>query len=275
MIKGDNILSVGTPAGGGVSIIANDPVASGGGGGTIPITTNLQHQISAFASDGIYSDSGVTTITDGGLVQQIDDISGNGNNLTQTTTANKVKWLADHNSTGYPAFVKNLNEQNKAFLSLDSDISFLQAEDITLYVVCKKGSTGSMTFYGGSTAGGQGFHIWPSTFYLISDTWSLKSTSTTSWPDPNFNTLQVRTFVKDKTTNNRIYVYEDGSLIHTINGTPSGTITFNRFFNRGGLDASSGNANDVWQESALYRDAHDATQIASVTDYLKAKWGIS
>ena len=132
-----------------------------------------------------------------------------------------------------------------------------------------------MTFYGGSSAGGQGFHIWPSTFYLISNTWSLKSTSTSSWPDPNFNTLQVRAFVKDKTTNNKIYVYEDGSLIHTINGTPSGTITFNRFFNRGGLDASSGNANYVWQESALYKDAHYATQIASVTDYMKSKWGIS
>ena len=33
MIKGDRILNVGTPAGGGISIIANDPVTSGGGGG--------------------------------------------------------------------------------------------------------------------------------------------------------------------------------------------------------------------------------------------------
>ncbi len=270
MIKGDNILNVGTPAGGGISIISSDPVTSGGGGGgTIPITTNLVHQMSALASEGVYSDGGVTTITDGGLVQQIDDISGNSNNLTQTTTAQKITWAEDWNSTGYPAFWKNNATQQDAYFDLASTIDFTSGQDRTMYVVFQKGGTASMTFYGGARSSNPcGILAYPATTYFMANNYNFKSGTTS-----NYNTRKVRTFIVD-TTASQCRIYEDGSLLYTFSGVPNNSMTFDGFFNRGLLDADSGSAQDAWNESALYRAAHTPAQITEVTNYLKTKWGV-
>jgi hypothetical protein len=266
-VYGDGILSIGF----GSNFNLDQPESEAGVAlGSIPITDNLEHQMSAMASEGVYSDLGITTITDGQLVAQIDDISGNANHLTQSTTAQKITWAEDWNSTGYPAFWKDNTTQQDAYFDLTTTINFTSGEDRTMYVVFQKGATGSMTFYGGArSANPSGMLAWASgVTYFMANNYNFKSGGTS-----DYNTRKVRTFIVDNTAGN-CRVYEDGSLLYTFSGVPNNSMTFDGFFNRGLLDADSTSAEDAWNESALYRSAHTTEQITEVTNYLKTKWGV-
>lgn len=47
------------------------------------------------AQSHVWSDNGITQITDGGSVYRIDDLSGNGNHWLQTTSGNRPVWHAN------------------------------------------------------------------------------------------------------------------------------------------------------------------------------------
>ena len=133
MIKGDNILSVGTPAGGGISIIANDPVTSGGGGGgdSPPITTDLLVYYNPEVE--CYSDAGTTLAVDGDNIRQFNDQSGNGNTLDGSAAAYQPIYDTTTFSNGL-ASVKSINDQ----LLLTSDLDFNTTTSWTWYMVYKK-----------------------------------------------------------------------------------------------------------------------------------------
>lgn len=68
-------------------------VAGGGGGITPPVTSGLG--IYYHGDTGLFSDAGITPSTDGGVVGQWNDQSGNARHATQTGGGNKPTWDAD------------------------------------------------------------------------------------------------------------------------------------------------------------------------------------
>jgi hypothetical protein len=93
MIRGDRILSVGTPAGGGISIVASEPVSGGGGdAGFTPIATDLLFFLDA--QTGIYTDAGSTEATNGQAIQQINDQSTAGITASNTNVGYQATYEA-------------------------------------------------------------------------------------------------------------------------------------------------------------------------------------
>ena len=136
MIKGDNILNVGTPAGGGISIIANDPVTSGGGGGADmpPITDNLSIYFNPDVE--VYSNAGTTLAVDGDNIRQYNDQSGNSNTAEQTTASEQPIYKTSILGNGNASIQIGSGD----YLDLSSTLAISGSESFTFYIVYKKSS---------------------------------------------------------------------------------------------------------------------------------------
>lgn len=274
-VKGDGIFSINTSATGGFGSagISLPEAVVEAGGGTIPITDNMEGRYSAFSADGVYSDGGVTTITNEGLVQQIDDLSPNGNNATQTTAADKIQWVENYNSSGYPAFFTSNTVQPKAVMDLGSIISVTNSQDFTIYVVCEQGSMTSFMPVGGGNvgAGAAGIGVgFGGKMMFMGDSYAqvVDTSDITVMTGRN-----VRTFVQDR-TNVFSAVYEDGVKRFDVNAVQNQTMSFGKLFNRHYDDAFAGSAGDAFMEIIIYRGAHTVEQIEEMESFLKTRWGI-
>jgi hypothetical protein len=68
-----------------------------------------------------FSNAGTTVITDGGLVQQINDLSGNNNDATQTTSGDRFNWNVSASTLNNYSYLSN--SDTSRFMNLTNNIS--------------------------------------------------------------------------------------------------------------------------------------------------------
>lgn len=261
MIKGDNILNVGTPAGGGISIIANDPSTSGGGGGgdSPPITAELQLYINPEAD--VYSDTGTTLAVDGDNIRQINDQSGNGENIVQPTASSQFVYTANALGTGFFGLYKAAAADHMDFastLSIDSAI-----KGITFYSVYDKTNLSHISYIFGTTEGNFNRILeYQNSRIYFQDENDEKHYATIT----NSGDLAIRAFTLDTSTDT-ITTYVNGSLVNSSALSRNwGYFNFDNFWG-GPAVAYIGN-------TLLYSEAHDATQVGQISDWLNTKYSI-
>lgn len=257
MIKGDRILSVGTPASGGISIISNDPVASGGGGGdNPPITDTLQVYYNADVD--VYSDAGSTPAVDGDNIRQVLDQSGNSNTLNQTTASLQPLYKTTVLGNGNAS----IQGQNDA-LNFTTNISRGTTDDFTFYLVYKRDSTANTSYIlRGTVSSAYPLLHFQSTSHL----WR-SNTGGTAASLPYTATLDVEivAYTFDRTAN-EVKMYINNSLITTYSILASRQFdAFNRIFANTTYIINYGSA-------LFYYAAHDATQVGQISDWLNTKY---
>jgi hypothetical protein len=261
MIKGDRILSVGTPAGGGISIVANDPVTSGGGGGgdNPPITTNLELFINVEAE--VYSDAGTTLAVDGDNIRQINDQSGNGANIVQPIASSQFVYTADALGTGNFGLFKAAAADHMDFASTLSIAG--PNSSFTFYTVYDKTNLSAISYLFGTTDGNFNriLEYANSTIYIQDADGDTHFATITNAGD-----LAIRTFTLDTSTDT-ISTYINGSLVNSSSSSKTwGDFNFDNFWG-GAVVGYIGN-------TLLYSELHDATQVAQVSDWLNDKYSI-
>lgn len=260
MIRGDRILSVGTPAGGGISIVANDPVASGGGGGdNPPITDNLELFINVEAE--VYSDAGTTLAVDGDNIRQVNDQSGNGNTLEQATASSQFVYTADALGTGNFGLYKGDLADHMDFVSTLSITG--PDSSLTFYSVYDKTNTSSISYLFGTTDGNFDRILeYANSRIYFQDTNGVNFFATIT----NSSDLAIRAFILDTSTDT-ISTYINGSLVNSsYKDRTWGDFNFEQFWGSGFI-GYIGN-------TLLYSEAHDATQVAQVSDWINDKYSI-
>ena len=256
MIKGDNILNVGTPAGGGISIIANDPVTSGGGGGdSPPITDNLSIYLDPNVE--VYSDAGTTLAVDGDNIRQFNDQSGNGNTLNQTTASSQP--LYDTTTLGNGnASIYALND----FMSLTNNLSVGASDSYTMYMVYKK-SANSNIYYG--IRGENGFNRFEHRTTLLNFRSATGGSHFWTYTDNTDLKVIATTLDRDVTTNGEHKLYVNGAYVGIRDYTINWTNEISRIF--ANTDAYMYYGSFLW-----YDAAHSATDVATISDWLNTKY---
>ena len=263
MIKGDNILSVGTPAGGGISIIANDPVTSGGGGGgdSPPITTDLLVYYNPEVE--CYSDAGTTLAVDGDNIRQFNDQSGNGNTLDGSAAAYQPIYDTTTFSNGL-ASVKSINDQ----LLLTSDLDFNTTTSWTWYMVYKKAANVTIRSWFKNTGTSNFLRTdQRSTLTGIrADSGSIRYVTYADNTD-----IKIMALTIDR-SNGEFKLYINGSYIgEGVNpayyqANPL-TYTVNALYANGNAIMNVGNV-------LFYTAAHDSTDVGTMSDWLNTKYSI-
>ncbi len=262
MIKGDNILSVGTPAGGGVRIIANDPVTSGGGGGdNPPLTDNM---ILYVTPEQAYSDlAGTTLAENGNNIPLVKDLSSSANDLTQPTASSQL--VLD--TTKFPNGVKAIKSVGK-YLSFTNTINFPQTDDyFTIYIVLQKNTAG-IHYYAltnESFLGRSEFQT--DSMDLLSYVGSRRDVLYLS--ADNGTNLKLYTFTLDRTAGTI------GEFKGYVNGVYQGMEASSQINTNFILQYTRAMYGSGWYGDILmYQSAHDATQVAQVSDWLNQKYQI-
>lgn len=266
MIKGDRILNVGTPAGGGVSIIASEPVASGDAGGdTPPITTGLEFFVNPDVD--VYSDAGSTpAVLDDG-VYQVNDQSSNGYTFSATTAINQLQYKPDGLGTDNASFYVSANTR---WLDWGSTLNIDSSTDMTLHIVINRDSTGNRLYgigrYTLPNSGRSYFLDYDNGVVAIADqngTYvNITTTQTTN--------IELRSYVVDAASN-QASVYINGSLIQT-KAYSSDTFAFQRLYNHAnGATTFRGHLG----YTLFYKSAHSSTDITTMWNWINTKYGIS
>jgi len=269
MIKGDNILSVGTPAGGGISIIANDPVSSGGGGGgdSPPITTDLLVYYNPDVE--AYSDAGTTLAVDGDNIRQFNDQSGNSNTLEQASASSQPLYDIGTIGSGLASIKITSNDH----LDTTSALLFEQPDaNFTFYLVYKKASLGINNYIVGQMSPLVGnSRIWLRNIYYQSyDTNNLNAFVTTT-DSTDVIILAITINTTGSASEQRYKVYKNGSLLGSTTRDFGGAFRFNNLYGVG-WNSFSG---DFYGGNMLFYDGvHDATQVQEVSDWLNTKYSI-
>ena len=253
MIKGDRILNVGTPAGGGVSIIANEPVASGGGGADMPpITTDLMVYFDPDVE--AYSDAGSTLAVDGDNVRQFNDQSGNSNTAEQSTASLQPVYKTSVLGGGNASM-----QISGDYFNLSSALSFSSGESFTFYIVYKKSvNTRNSVIGSGGTDRIDLRESYVQTFIGGTNSFISHADNTD---------LKIITVVVDRTAST-YEVYKNKTSLGS-NSKTFGAASFTRLFG-GSLTGS----NIDYGVALMYQSAHDATDVGTVSDWLNDKYSI-
>jgi hypothetical protein len=259
MIKGDNILNVGTPAGGGVSIIANDPVTSGGGGGdNPPITTALEIYHNPDVES--YSDDGTTLAVNGDYVRKGNFVIESGKYIEQSNATKQMQYKTTVLPNGKASYYKASNDN----MFLSENYVFTASESFIAYSVHKRANTGSNAIFGKHSSGNNTIMDWGAGTVFFGDNGGLTSVGTTI----TLNTV-VRAYVIDRTAQ-LLRVYENGSQIASVDITARNqSTTFDLMFNR----HTYGTGSIDFGITLLYRDLHDATQVGQISDWMNTYYG--
>lgn len=261
MIKGDNILSVGTPAGGGISIIANDPVTSGGGGGgdSPPITDNLSIYLNPDVD--VYSDAGTTLAVDGDNIRQFNDQSGNSNTLNQSTAIYqpiyRTSILGNDNAS--------IESQND-FLELTSVLDYTTTTNWTWYFVFQQTSTATTYNWFKGTSTYPRPEFWSTKTSIKADTGAARNCAYSN------NTDLKMLAITNQPSNGEFKLYINGSYVsQDVNASYYSTrplsYTIAKLFANSTYAMHAGNV-------LFYTDVHDATQVQEVSDWLNTKYSI-
>jgi len=259
MIKGDNILNVGTPSGGGISIISNDPVTSGGGGGadSPPITDNLSIYFNPDFE--VYSDAGTTLAADGDNIRQFNDQSGNSNTLLQTTASLQPTYNTTQFGNGNAAI-----ETTNDWLLFTSNLGLNNSTSWTWYYVYEKTNTTATNLYNLSGPAGSSFRTdFAATYIAIkADTFSERNVS---YNDDG--SLKILAITVDRSSGD-YKMYINGSYIgaspYSIANWP---VTVGKIYRSYLYTSYQG-------VQMFYTAAHDATQVGEVSDWLNDKYQI-
>ena len=258
MIKGDNILNVGTPAGGGISIIANDPVTSGGGGGgdSPPITDNLFLYVNPDVD--VYSDAGTTPAVDGDNIRQFNDQSGNSNTLSQTVATSQPIYDTTTFGNGN-ASIYSINDWFETTNTLSVGVS----DDYTMYMVYKK-SANSNIYY--AIRGSSGYPRFEHLTTKIQ--FRDNQGSGASWTYTDNTDLKVIALTLDRSagTHGEHKLYVNGAYIAFVNYTINWDVDISRIFANSTLGMYYGSF--LWYSGI----GHDATQVAQISDWLNTKY---
>lgn len=259
-VKGDGIFSINTSASGGfgnAGISLPEIVPDEGGGVDMPpITTDLLVYYNPDVE--VYSDDGSTLAEDGDNIRQFNDQSGNSNTLNQSTGSSQPLYDTSEFGNGNAA-IYSINDS----LNLTSVLDFNNSTDMSFYLVLKKANTVSTTsnwFKGAVT--------YPRT--------EFRSTKITARSDSSSNrdvsytddgTLKVITIIVNRTEDTwKLYVNGQyiGASWNTVSNYP---LTIAMLF--------ANTTYGIWSGNTLfYTSAHDATQVAEVSDWLNTKYSI-
>tara|TARA_Y100000389_G_scaffold184162_1_gene202340 strand:+ start:357 stop:1871 length:1515 start_codon:yes stop_codon:yes gene_type:complete len=266
MIKGDNILNVGTPAGGGISIIANDPVTSGGGGKTIcgwsvytPFTDISSLEFHIQADHDVFTDAGLTCADDTQAIQQVNSLDDIQINAIQTVVAEKPTYaVASLNGTNTIDFAEDT-------LDLSSDVNL--GIDYTIHILYKKDTTSDKMVIGHNSQSSLIGDWSDNNFYATSN-----SNAGISFSIGHIIDYSIMTLVRDGSSN-QATLYENG-LIHdakTLGSSASISTTINligdRKFNDGKGD---GNLADL----TLYSAVKSISEVATLIQELNTKYSV-
>lgn len=252
VIRGENLLTIGSS---GNYIKVSAPVSPPVSGP--PITTNLQFYYNADAD--VYSDAIGTAAVDGDNIRQVLDQSTNSNTLNQTDGLLQPLYKTTVLGNGN-ASIESLNDS----LFFTNLITPGTTVNFSFYLVYKRNSTNSTPYVLRGT--------YLSTYPLL----NFLST-TVDWRVP-INGGTAARFNYTGTTNLEIAcwtfdrsigegkMYIDNQLIQTYSVSASRDFTsFDRIFSNSQQIANYGS-------SLMYYDAHDATQVGQVSDWLNTKY---
>jgi hypothetical protein len=263
-VKGDGIFSINTSASGGfgnAGISLPETVADAGGGGdNPPITTDLKLYMNPDVE--AYSDAGTTLAVDGDNIRQWNDQSGNGNTLNQTTASSQPLY----NTTVIGNGKASIQSNGDFFLTTNNiEIPNTQAE-WTFYAVYKR-STGSDEYRICTLTTNSLCRMeWRSVHMIRQLTGSGRFISFTD----DLNTKIVAyTLDRNAGTSGELKMYVNGTFYGSMSSGSDFTdwpLEFDKLFNSSyGINFG----NQLW-----YFDAHDATQVEEVSDWLNTKYSI-
>lgn len=262
VIKGDNIFGIGPSGIGGVGALGNNPVESApaGGGDAPPITTALELYINPDVD--VYSDTGTTLAVDGDNIRQVFDQSGNGNTLNQTTASSQPLY----NTTVIGNGKASIQSNNDFFLTTNNiEIPNTQAE-WTFYAVYKRSNQNNEYYITTLSTNASCRMEWRTVHQIRQLSGSGRFISYT---DDTNTKIVTYTLDRNAGANGELKMYINGSLYGTMGSGDQVTdfpLEFDKLFNASyGINFG----NQLW-----YFDAHDATQVAQVSDWLNDKYSI-
>ena len=229
-------------------------------GNNPPITSNLELFIDVESE--VYSNTGTILAVDGDNIRQINDQSGNGNTLEQSTASSQFVYTADALGTGNFGLYKAALADHMDFASTLS-IDSATTGGITFYSVYDKTNVSGISYLFGTTDNNfnrileYGNH---SIYFQDTDGDTHYASFT------NSTDLAIRAFTLDTSTDT-VSTYENGSLINSSSLSKTwGTFNFEQFWG-GSMTGYIGN-------TLLFSDVHDATQVGTMSDWLNAKYSI-
>jgi len=260
-VKGDGIFSINTSASGGFGnagiSLPEAVVEAGGGGDSPPITSDLLVYYNPDVE--AYSDAGATLAVDGDNIRQWNDQSGNVNTLNQTTASLQPLYNTTQFGNGNSA----IQSQNDGF-DLTNGLDFENSTSFTWYLVYEKTNTTAVNYWYISKAGS-------STGIPRSDFSATRiSISGTSGSGRyvNYNddgALKVIAITVDRSAN-EYKMYANGSYIGaSASQVTNWPLNIGRIFGSYGYITYHG-------INMYYTAAHDATQVAQVSDWLNEKY---
>lgn len=233
-----------------------------GSGDGVPITADLAAHFQADA-DNTYSDATGTLAVDGDSIRQIDDVSGNSNNLDQSTASNQLVFKTDSLTTSGGKYWK---ASGTDLMTLTSSILMDVSVGCTGFMVCKKDTTSSYAIGFGSSAGQD--MLWHNqsinkVFVGGSPFPAVAVTSTADW--------SVIAITVSGTSPYTIKVWKDSTLQGSVTSAIS-DISLTTVFNR----SSPLSSNDTEYAELMHYDAPlSDTDVVTVSDWLKSRHNIT
>jgi len=224
-----------------------------------PIETNLQLYFNPDVY--VYSDYGSTLANHGDNIVQQNDLSGNGNNITQSTGG--LQPLYDTSTLG--GGNASIHRSATKILNLDSTVSLTNSESFTVYAVYKRVSgTAWNSAIGGAT--NESAVNLRSGYSQIYDTTGYSRFVT----DQAYTTnLEVRAWVIDRTAVT-FSAYLNNSFVASTGLSRFAGMDFTSLYGQGtdtGLDIHFGIV-------LLYDSAHDSSDVSTIKTWLNSKYSI-
>lgn len=215
-----------------------------------PITTNLLLHINVDA-DNTYSDEGTTLATDGDNLRQINDLSFDKNNISQSTASNQLAYETEFFNK--KDFAKHLSQDY-----MNPSTSFNLAGG-TIYVTGQKALESSdWVIVGGDSSGVAASNWSDGNTYLRDSSNNLVSLSI-----GHFVEHAVYAFVWDY--GNTYEVFKNGVSLGSVDASSVGTLNNVKIFGRGQETATSEN---YFGDILVYSDAHTSTQVEEISNFL-------
>ena len=227
----------------------------------LPITDNLELYVNP--DKDVYSDDIGTLAVDGDNIRQIRDQSTTPILLNQDTASAQYVFKNDVLGTGNSGLWISSSTE---FMELDNTITIPGAtKSITFYAVYNRINNGAINYMYGSSSGNfdRILQFGNSEIYF-QDSNSVQTNATSSI---ELSTTVIKTYVLNTSTDT-LTTYLNGTVVDTVTQSKTwGDFDFKRFWGENGFSGYVGN-------TILYSDAHDATQVGEITDWLNTKYQI-
>lgn len=240
------------------------PVAPTGSPGGIATSLSVWFK----ANKNVYSDAGVTTATNGGTVQEWDELSGNGTltKASQTTAARKPTYLeSDFNFNPVISTVHTSTQYLASPSITDTDLS--GTGDITYYSVYTQTGGALNQVWNAASQSKVGFES--ATVYCQGDVSPGNLITMGAVTTPS-----VRSFQQTNATG-VVNAYENNNFSATVTNDP---LTIGNYFETYTIGSGAGGgwpATAKIAEIIIYGSVHNAAERNQVSSYLALKHGIT